>query len=189
MLLHRERRSQASQKLQTQQLSRLGLALLTTCTIIGFYQHRAQASEVMMPSHPPVPQSAATVPSSPGLADGVYLYGESSKPEQIGKNYMVFAVNHKQIVGAAYAPSSSFDCFQGSIQGTQLALTVRDSYSQETFSYQVAMNRSELVATAGNLPRNNALELEGYHRIPMVSQNDLRILKVCEAIYQGTPQP
>jgi len=128
-------------------------------------------------SNAPVLQAVASIPP---IEDGTYLYGESSTPQQIGSAYMVFEVNDRQVVGAFYMPSSSFDCFHGNIQANQLALTVTSSEDQQPYSYNVAMQPSGSVATVGNVNVAPA-EIEGYHRIATVSNLDQQILAVCKA--------
>jgi hypothetical protein len=124
----------------------------------------------------PVLQAIASLPP---IEDGTYLYGESATPQEIGSAYMVFEVNDRQVVGAFYMPSSSFDCFYGDIQANQLALTVTSSEDQQSYSYNVAMQTGGSVATAGNVSVAPA-EIEGYQRIATVSALDHQILAVCK---------
>ncbi len=120
------------------------------------------------------------------LAEGVYLYGQSPEAEQIGSAYMVFEVSDRQIVGAFYMPHSSFDCFHGTIEANQLALNVVDSYEQVSHPYEIALEQSGTVATAGNTPIA-PVGIEGYHRIGSVSDNDERMLATCQANLQEQP--
>jgi hypothetical protein len=110
-----------------------------------------------------IPDPALAAEEQP-LADGVYLYGESAQPEQIGKTYLVFEVRRGLAIGAFYMPSSSFDCFYGSARPQRLDLTIVSSYEQTTYSYSVP--------------------LEEFHPISTVSDNDERILSVCTDTYQ-----
>jgi hypothetical protein len=140
----------------------------------------AQSSEA------PLALRQASIPSletnGQPLADGVYLYGQSTEPDQIGSAYMVFEVNNRQVVGAFYMPSSSFDCFQGELQADQLALTVTNSYEQIAYPYQIALQPGAAVAMAGEA--TVPMQLEGYHYIETVSENDQRLLSVCKADLQ-----
>lgn len=115
------------------------------------------------------------------LEDGTYLYGESSQPEQIGQAYMVFEVKQGHLTGAFYMPSSSFDCFSGIATGNQLKLNITESYSQETYSHSIGFNNSSVVASVGSqgADKNNLL-LDGFQRLPNLSQNDQRILNQCK---------
>ncbi|HEY9624035.1 MAG TPA: hypothetical protein V6C78_26995 [Crinalium sp.] len=117
------------------------------------------------------------------LPNGVYLYGQSAEPDQMGSAYMVFAVNNSQVVGAFYMPYSSFDCFNGEFQPDRLALNIVDSYDQSVHPYSVALDRQSSVASATGETAVPA-GLEGFHRISAVSENDQRILATCQADYQ-----
>jgi hypothetical protein len=134
-----------------------------------------------------LPVLAAQPESKPqavsNLPDGVYLYGQSPQPEQIGQGYFVFEVNHGKVVGALYMPRSSFDCASGSFKDNQLALKVVNSYDRSTNPYEIAVERSSTVASTGN-PTPQEIGLEGFHRLPTVSENDQRILNVCKADFQ-----
>ncbi len=115
--------------------------------------------------------------------DGVYLYGQSPKRDQLGRAYLVFEVSQNRVVGAFYMPNSSFDCFSGAIGNGQLALTITDSYdrSQHPFTLALAPTTTQV---AGNNPGVAGLNLAGYHRLGTLSDNDQRILQTCKADYQ-----
>jgi hypothetical protein len=117
------------------------------------------------------------------LPDGVYLYGESPKPNEIGKGYFVFESKQGKVVGALYMPSSSFDCAQGSFQGNRLALTVTNSYDRTTNPYAIAVERNSTVATGGNTVMS-PVGLQGFHKIDQLSELDQKILKVCKTEFQ-----
>ncbi len=127
------------------------------------------------------PAIASTTPSQ-SLQDGVYLYGQSANPDQIGAAYMVFEVTQDKVVGAFYMPNSSFDCFHGSFKADQLALTVKDSYEQTSHPYAIALETSS--TTASTQPGAIA-GLAGYHPISNVSRNDQRLLSTCKATYRA----
>jgi hypothetical protein len=120
--------------------------------------------------------------SSLHVEDGIYLYGQATEPEQVGSAYMVFEAIDNKVVGAFYMPYSSFDCFYGQLNGEQLGLTVIDSYEQTPHPYAVALAQTSDVATAGEAVVA-PLQLEGFHRIDTVSENDHRILEVCQTNY------
>lgn len=117
------------------------------------------------------------------LPDGVYLYGQSTQPEQIGKGYFVFEARQGKLIGALYMPRSSFDCTYGSIEPDKVSLMVIDSYDRSENPYVIATERNGSVASRDN-PVVAPLGLEGYHRLPNVSANDQRILNVCKQNYQ-----
>ncbi len=116
------------------------------------------------------------------LNDGIYLYGESPEPDQIGQAYMVFEVKQGRVLGAFYMMNSSFDCFSGVSEGNQLALSVVDSYTQEAHPYSLGLYHPAAI-TASNFPGadQHNITIEGFHPIPTVSQNDRRMLEVCKA--------
>ena len=131
------------------------------------------------------PQAAA--PATLGaLPDGVYLYGQTSEPDQIGQGYFVFEVNKGTAVGALYMPRSSFDCAAGKFQGNQLALTVVNSEDRTTNPFSIALEQTSNVASAGN-PTLNQVSLQGFHRLPNISEGDQKILSVCKADFQKQP--
>ena len=115
------------------------------------------------------------------LDDGTYLYGQVTEPNQVDSAYMVFDVKGQTIVGAFYMPHSSFDCFQGTIQPDELALTVHDSYSQETFPFAVALApNDEAIAFEGTVVAP-PMKIDGFQPLESLSENDQRILATCRA--------
>jgi len=117
------------------------------------------------------------------LADGVYLYGQSPKRDQLNSAYLVFEVTQGQVMGAFYMPRSSFDCVYGNLQSDQLALNVVDSYSRESYPYAVALQGGGAIADSqGAVP---PVTLEGMHRIDNINSNDQRILSTCKADRQS----
>lgn len=129
----------------------------------------------------PSARLAAAVPAT-NLPDGVYLYGQSGEPDQMGKAYFVFEARRGKVLGAFYMPRSSFDCAYGSFHPEKVALTVIDSYEKTANPYEIALERSMAVATNGN-PAVSEIGLEGFNRVSRVSINDQRILKVCQTTY------
>lgn len=116
------------------------------------------------------------------LANGIYLFGQSPQPAQMGAAYMVFEVTQNRVVGAFYMPSSSFDCFRGEFQGNQMALNVVDSYERTVNPYSVAMTRATDVAQNGSTAA--PVGFEGFHRINTLSALDRDILNTCRADFQ-----
>lgn len=124
---------------------------------------------------------ASDLPSSDTpFADGVYLYGQSTEPNQMGSEYLVFEVNQGKVVGGFYMPRSSFDCFYGNVESNQLALTVIDSYEQTPHSYDVALQSEGSVAQAGG-ETAMPVGLEGYHRLDVMTEIDQQVLSTCRA--------
>jgi hypothetical protein len=115
----------------------------------------------------------------------VYLYGESTEPEQIGSAYMVFQVKEGKVMGAFYMPRSSFDCFSGAFQGNKLALNVVDTYAQTVHPYAIALERTSTVASSNQNPALQGIGLEGFNRLDKLSDNDQRILGMCQSSFTG----
>ncbi len=127
----------------------------------------------------PSSQSSNTL----SLPDGVYLYGQSTKPDEIGKGYFVFESKRGQVVGALYMPHSSFDCAEGAFKNNQLALTVTNSYDRATNPFEIALDRNATVASSNDPTLK--VGLQGFHKLAMVTENDQRMLNTCKADLQG----
>ena len=122
-------------------------------------------------------------PVSP-LTSQRYLYGQSSQPEQIGQDYLVFEVRQDKLVGAFYMPQSEFACFYGEVDGKQMNLNVVDPYSQEIFAYSVPLEAQSNIAQAdGQI--SNSFAPEGYQQINTLSNNDQRILNTCVSAHHS----
>jgi hypothetical protein len=131
-------------------------------------------------------EAASTTATRNYLPNGVYLYGQSQKPEQMGSAYLVFEVTNNRVVGAFYMPRSSFDCVYGNFQAEELALTVVDSYERTTHPYAIALRQDYAVARAGNNPTEQAqIGLDGLQPVATISDNDRRILGICKANAQN----
>jgi hypothetical protein len=111
------------------------------------------------------------------ISDGVYLYGQSAKPEQIGQEYLVFQIKKGKVTGAFYLPRSEFNCFSGTVTAQAMNLFVKDPYDDSVSPYSIALREISPVASEGKTPRE--FDLEGYHRLNNISDNDRRILKSC----------
>ncbi len=115
------------------------------------------------------------------IAEGVYLYGQSPEPEQLGTAYAVFEINDdNRAVGAFYMPYSSFDCFQGEIAANQMNLTVINSYDQTRYPYTLAMREGAIASQADEI-QQAPVDLVGYHPIETLSESDRQILATCKA--------
>lgn len=137
----------------------------------------------------------AQIPTpSVSIPDGTYLYGQSPQPEQIGQEYLVFEAHQGKVIGAVYMPSSEYSCFYGTMDSTQLNLTVTNPYDQTAFSHTIARELPAQVAAAGgqlNLENTfdsvrypHTVGLEGYEPIGEISDNDRQILNSCIADYK-----
>lgn len=139
-----------------------------------------------IPMEPPAeisPPPASDSAEGPILPDGVYLYGQSPEPEQLGQAYFVFEVRGGELIGAFYMPRSSFDCVYGSVKPQQLALMVVNSYDRTAYSYSL-QRQDYTVASASDNPTSLNIGLEGFHPISTVSDNDRRVLGMCADNYR-----
>lgn len=128
-----------------------------------------------------VAQESSLGEQSPVLpADGLYLFGQAPVANQIGAGYMVFEAEQQHVVGALYMPDSSFDCFRGELRGTELAMTITNSYTQETYPYSVALQTNDAIAST-SADSASPLSLEGFYQLASPSDNDLRILEICKS--------
>jgi hypothetical protein len=161
------------------------LLIALSPAIIGLPHSSVQGSEVLnyfRPAQIPTSSLISDADQHP-MPDGVYLFGQSPEPQQLGSAYLVFEVNQNQVVGAFYMPQSSFDCFQGEFQNERLALNIVNSYEQTVYPYSLALDTDSAVALAAG-EAIAPVGLEGYHRIDAISDNDQRILGVCQSDFQ-----
>ncbi len=112
--------------------------------------------------------------------DGIYLYGESPKPSQLGQGYIVFEKQQGKVLGALYMPHSEFSCFNGTLDSRgELAMTVT-GYPGDKGQTQIA--------TSSSVPRlmddesttyDHSVVLQKYHPLN-ASANDRRMLQMCK---------
>ncbi len=114
------------------------------------------------------------------IADGVYLYGQSSQRDQIGKEYLVFQVDEGNIVGAIYYPQSEFNCFTGNIEAQELNLSIIDPYNGETYPYSIAQQNQALFASSSAPSSRDSNALVGYEKFDHLSENDQQMLNECQ---------
>lgn len=171
--------------------------LLLVATILSSEAKPLLTNELQTPSTSLLvvrAESKGTVvaPNRIPKVDGIYLYGQSPEPDQVGQEYMVFEVRRGKVIGAFYLPYSEFSCFQGSLQSGKLALMVADDPDLAPESDSAALPYSQ-VATASNTYIGNSdkptaylhsVALQDYHKLPTVSTNDQRILTACKKNYQ-----
>ena len=114
------------------------------------------------------------------LDDGEYVYSSASEANQLGETYMVFEADGDRIVGGFYMPSSSFDCFDGRLEENQLALNIQDSYSEQTYHFNLAVRRDTLVAAAQGTA-NNA-NIPGFQPLDGLTAVDEQVLETCRGV-------
>ena len=114
--------------------------------------------------------------STTPLANGVYLYGETDRPDVVGKEYIVFETIGTKARGAFYLPRSEFSCFYGQLRGSRLDVTVIDPFDRQKYNFTLTVNSNGL--NASKQPQSGQ---PTYQPLDKVSPNDLRILAVCKS--------
>jgi hypothetical protein len=114
------------------------------------------------------------------LADGVYLYSESSRPDEIGKEYIVFETLRGKTIGAFYLPQSEFSCFSGKFENGKLNVRLIDAYDRQVYQYSLALNHRGLTAS-----KQPMMGSPTYQPLPQPSKNDLQILQACKMEFQN----
>lgn len=180
-VIQRHIRQKCHQSQVVKHILRSGALLMGTATLLTAQTARAVPVSVESDTAIIRPLLAQAPTVSERLTDGVYLFGEKPLPDQLQTAYMIFEARAGQVVGAFYAPHSSFDCFQGSVENARLSLAITETYSQEEYAY--ALNLED-TAIAG--PSGSQFAIQGFHQIDAVSDNDLHILNTCQANYSQT---
>ncbi|MEA5533548.1 hypothetical protein [Crocosphaera sp. XPORK-15E] len=157
-------------------LSFLSISLILGLGTLNSLPAVAAQKEVSNPQNRVTQPLLAQTSSSHLPANQVYLYGRSPQPEEIGQEYMVFRIEKGEIKGAVYLPQSEFSCFSGTVKGGQMNLSIIDPYDGSKYAYSIALEGSSPMASNAQLSEIN---LEGYHRLNSISDNDHRILSTC----------
>jgi hypothetical protein len=152
-------------------LSALSGALILSLSLVTLLSPSAVTLE-------PLGRSNLPEQSLSPFADGTYLYGQSDKPEQIGKEYLVFQVQDGKVIGAIYLPQSEFSCFFGMVGPRAMKLSIIDPYDNTVSPYAITVQEGSSVAAAGGqlVP---SVVLEGYQPLPQLSNLDRHILGIC----------
>lgn len=113
--------------------------------------------------------------------NGVYLYGQSPKANQLGQGYIIFEKQQDSLVGALYMPSSEFSCFNGTLsQSGKLAMTVTGYPGDESRS-QLATSNLTNFSEDGPALYSHSVALNEYHQLNSISPNDRQILQTCKS--------
>lgn len=96
------------------------------------------------------------------LASDLYLYGETTQPNQVGQDYVLFTSQNGKVVGAFYSPRSQFECFTGSLNNN--TLNIKSVVAGDSQAIQLKTKLSD------------------FHRIRAISSNDQRILSLCKKV-------
>jgi hypothetical protein len=113
--------------------------------------------------------------SVPPTANGVYLYGESDRPNVIGKEYLIFETSGTKTIGAFYLPKSEFSCFYGQFRGSRMYVTLIDTYDRQKYNLTLALNPNGLTAS-----KQPMMGEPTYQPLDKISNNDRQILDTCK---------
>ncbi len=162
----------------------VGLTMNVSSRPIAVAQQLKQAVDSTVETNPSTVSASAT-----SIPDGTYLYGQSSQPNQIGQEYIVFQANEGKLVGALYLPHSEFSCFHGTLESKQMNLRVVNPYDQTALAHRIENQQPTSVAATGsqlNLDRTYesltypyTVKLDQYQPVGQLSENDQRMLNIC----------
>jgi hypothetical protein len=119
-----------------------------------------------------ISQSRVSVDS---VANGVHLYGESLRPNVIGKEYIIFEKNGSKAIGAFYLPRSEFSCFYGQFKDARLNVTLFDPFDRHKYTFSLALAADGLTAS-----KQPMLGQPTYQPLSKISTNDRQILAACK---------
>lgn len=151
-------------------------------TAVAQQLKQALDSTAVEPNQSTVSASATSIP------DGTYLYGQSSQPDQIGQEYIVFQANKGKLVGVLYLPQSEFSCFRGTLESKQMNLQVVNPYDQTALAHTIENQQQTSVAAGSQLPLDRAydsltypytVKLDQYQPVGQLSENDQQMLNIC----------
>ncbi len=125
-------------------------------------------------SNPVLAETPSKLNQSP-LVGGVHLYGESNRPDVIGKEYIIFETVGTKTIGAFYLPQSEFSCFYGQFRGSQLKVTILDPYDSQKYNYTLSIDPKGLMAS-----KQPMMGEPSYQPLSKISDNDRRILAACK---------
>jgi hypothetical protein len=113
--------------------------------------------------------------STDAVANGIHLYGESRRPNVIGKEYIIFEKNGSKTIGAFYLPRSEFSCFYGQFKASRLNVTLFDPFDRHKYTFSLALAPDGLTAS-----KQPMLGQPTYQPLSKISPNDLQILTACK---------
>ncbi|MDD1416434.1 hypothetical protein MEN41_17980 [Dolichospermum sp. ST_con] len=118
--------------------------------------------------------------------DGIYLYGQSATPNQLGQGYVLFQNQQSKIIGALYVPQSEFSCFQGTLaESGELALTVKSSPG-EVGAIEVSTSSTiPKISDDESTTYAHSVTLQDYHQLNSLSANDREMLQMCKRDANG----
>ena len=118
--------------------------------------------------------------------DGIYLYGQSSTPNQLGQGYILFQKQQSKIIGALYVPQSEFSCFQGTLaKSGELAMTVKSSPGEVGAMEVSAKTTVPKISDDESTNYVHSISLQDYQQLNSVSANDREMLQMCKQEANG----
>jgi hypothetical protein len=113
--------------------------------------------------------------------DGLYLYGQTSTPNELGQGYILFQKQQGKIIGALYVPQSEFSCFQGTLaKSGELAMTVKSSPG-EVGAIEISTNSTiPKISDDNSETYPHSISLQDYHQLSSLSANDRKMLQMCK---------
>jgi hypothetical protein len=109
------------------------------------------------------------------LPNGIYLYGESTNPNLIGKEYMIFETKNSRTVGAVYMPHSEFSCFSGNFNNGRMNIVLIDAYDRQQYRSTFTLGTTTLTAS-----KQPMMGTPIYNLVSKISDNDRRMLDHCK---------
>ena len=154
----------------------------------GFFGHNGKTlptTTALVPDSQGATKDAGVLPKADfPVKDGIYLYGQSPKSNQLGQGYIIFQKQQDKITGALFMPHSEFNCFQGTLNRSgELAMTVNSS------SNEASTTGSNQVAARNRLPQVSEDELSSYpysvalqdfYHLSSITASDRRTLQMCK---------
>jgi hypothetical protein len=162
--------------LNTQQRSRL----VSSATLSKNVKIVPKATTLVNGTQLAAKESAVTPRVNLPAQDGIYLYGQSPSPNQLGQGYVLFHKQQGRVTGALYMPQSEFSCFQGTLeQSGELAMTVTGSPDAGGSTEVATANKLPTLPQDEPITYAYSVALQDYHQINSISASDRRILQMC----------
>jgi len=118
--------------------------------------------------------------------DGIYLYGQSTTPNQLGQGYILFQKQQSKIIGALYLPQSEFSCFQGTLaKSGELAMTVKSSPGEVGAIEVSTISTIPKISDDQSTSYAHSISLQDYHQLNSLSPNDREMLQMCKQEANG----
>jgi hypothetical protein len=138
------------------------------------------SSQNIASGNPSVQANNSSQLSIAPTANGVHLYGESTLPDVVGKEYIIFETIGRKMIGAFYLPRSEFSCFYGKFTGTRLNVTLIDPFDLKQYKFALTLGGNTLTAS-----KQPMMGEPSYQPLTKISNNDRYILNTCKLQLQN----